>query len=258
MSAKKYKTFMLNKRDVIIIIPAFNEALNLTSVLKSAVKLGYPIVVVNDGSSDNTAQVVKHFPVTLLNHAINLGYFEVLKTGILYATFQRAKYIILLDSDGQHPPVQVNQLITRLIKDKVDLVIGSRFLDQSVRYRQSNYLNFLTKLFVLNYTLYTGNKIADTTSGFQAMTIKTAQFLFNNYLTVFPTGNLILLTHHGFKIKEVPVQMNQRRFGKSMYQSLYAYCLIPSHMFIANLVLLLRIIFDKIRQWNILSHFSHV
>ncbi len=237
-----------NKSKTFIIIPAHNEARNLPTVLTNVLKLNYSAVVVDDGSTDSTAQVVKRFPVTILRHATNLGYYETLKTGIQFALSQKAKYLVFFDADGQHPVEDISKLLKTLSNSHSDLVIGSRFIEPHKSYSSTKLVKMIAKLFSLNCRLLTGRYLTDTTSGFQALTSSTAEFLFQNYLSVdFPVGNLILLLHSNFKITEVSISMKPRQQGKSMHDSLGYIMFVPPQMIIANLVILFKIIFSLSR-----------
>ena len=108
-----------------IVIPAYNEEEGIVGLLESVKKLNlfekYEFIVVDDGSSDNTAEVAGKYPVRVIRHSINKGYGASLKTGVRKATTRR---VITLDSDGQHDPVFIDTIVDML--DEYDMVIGER------------------------------------------------------------------------------------------------------------------------------------
>ncbi|GAK53759.1 glycosyl transferase [Candidatus Moduliflexus flocculans] len=118
------------KKHVFFIIPAFNEERVIGKVIESLLQRGYKqIIVVNDGSSDRTAEIVKNYPVTLLNHIINRGQGAALHTGILAASSDsECEYIVTFDADGQHQLADVEGMLQVLTSSDYDVVLGSRFL----------------------------------------------------------------------------------------------------------------------------------
>jgi glycosyltransferase involved in cell wall biosynthesis len=231
-----------------VIIPAFNEAKNLFDLLPSVLQQTKNVIIVNDGSKDDSSEILKKFSVIVLNHPVNLGYHEALKTGLLFALSNSFQHIIIFDADGQHQPKDINKILRFHIKNKASLTIGSRFIDPDYsRYTISRFQRIILQIFSFFGLLLTGRFIYDTTSGFQVMNRRVAKFLYINYLTVdYPVGNLILLIQQGFKVQEFPVVMHQRRHGVSMHSSLIYYMSVPPQMLLAQLVLFLRLLRDRI------------
>lgn len=156
---------------LLIILPAFNEAQVIAKVLTQvktvAAKLPVEteICVINDGSSDNTAQVAKNTQATVLTHVINRGLGASLSTGLEYAKQIKADFAITMDSDGQHDPEDLITVLTPLLNQQADVVIGSRRLQSTGRMpilRQLNNqaFNFLTRLLF-------GVVTTDSLSGFR-------------------------------------------------------------------------------------------
>ena len=114
----------------IIIIPAYNEEKNIGAVLEGIQKEspGLPILVINDGSSDNTEKVVLEHNAEVISLPYNSGYGIALQTGFLYAVKNNFSIVVQMDSDGQHDPSDIKNLIEAVQKDNCDVVIGSRFL----------------------------------------------------------------------------------------------------------------------------------
>src|ERR1700732_4807314 len=114
---------------VFLVIPAYNEGRVLASTIRSLLPCGYSIVVVDDGSSDDTAAILKGLPAHYLRHPVNLGQGAALQTGMDYALAQGAEYIVHFDADGQHPTEGIPSLLAPLRRGVSDVAVGSRFLD---------------------------------------------------------------------------------------------------------------------------------
>lgn len=118
----------VDRRDVFVVVPVFNEAKVLGGVLGELVALGYTVVPVDDGSSDDSWEVICGLPVHGLRHGLNLGQGAALETGMEYARRQGAAIAVHFDADGQHAAEQIDSLIEPLRKGEADVVLGSRFL----------------------------------------------------------------------------------------------------------------------------------
>lgn len=150
-------------KKVFIIIPAYNESKHIINVLKKVKSQGYKnIVVVDDGSKDDTYKKVLSEKITILRHIINLGKGAALKTGCEYAIQNGADIIVVMDSDGQHKAEDISRFLNAL--KNVDVIFGSRELNESMPFILrfgNNFINFMVKL------LY-GITLKDTQSGFRA------------------------------------------------------------------------------------------
>ncbi len=151
-----------------IVIPAKDESTRIGQVLHSLRDLGYQhIVVVDDGSSDNTGSIAKEFGAFVIKHPINLGPGAATQTGISYALEQGAEYIVTIDADTQHYPTDIEQLLDAILEQNTEVVIGSRFLSEN---------NIpLTRIFynkIANIVTYlaTGIYLTDSQSGMKAFT----------------------------------------------------------------------------------------
>jgi glycosyltransferase involved in cell wall biosynthesis len=119
-------------QNVFIIIPFYNEEKILQFVLNQFKnKIGYKIILVNDGSTDNSIFICSNYKFTLLNHKNNLGQGAALRTGILYAIENNADIICTFDSDGQHKLTDLDNMIEKFKISKVDIILGSRFLNSN-------------------------------------------------------------------------------------------------------------------------------
>lgn len=164
----------MNNKNVYIIIPAKDEANRIAGVLHQVLDAGYSnIVVVNDGSKDNTEEVAQKFGVCVVNHIINLGAGAATQTGIEYALKKEAKVIVTIDADHQHMPSDIKGLVDTLITKKVDIVIGSRFLKKSNKIPATRI--FYNKIANIITYLVTGVIVTDSQSGMKAFTAEFAR-----------------------------------------------------------------------------------
>ncbi|MCS7265363.1 MAG: glycosyltransferase family 2 protein [Armatimonadetes bacterium] len=208
----------------LIIMPARNEEQTIGLVIAKLKSLlpNIDILVVNDASTDKTAEVALKAGTKVVNLPINLGYGGAVQTGFKYAVKKGYDVIVLMDADGQHEPACVPDLLEAL-KD-ADFVLGSRFLG-NCNYKVPFARRVGMWLFGKIVNWVTGQKITDPTSGFQAMKRKVVEFLSGDHYPVdFPDADVLILLHRaGFQIKEIPVVMHQRLHGVSMHSHLKAF-----------------------------------
>lgn len=206
---------------VLMIIPAYNEGMNLPAVVAD-IKESFSeadILVINDCSSDNTIDVLSQIEgINYVDLPINLGYSYAVQTGLKYAVQERYEYLIQFDGDGQHLASEAKKMYEYAIEKEADIVIGSRFLEQT-NYKHSFFRRVGTGLFQKIIKMLTGKTISDPTSGLQVIKRNVFEPLskINNY-PEFPDANLLIeLIYHGYEIDEVPVLMKNREFGESMH-----------------------------------------
>lgn len=210
---------------ILIIIPAYNEAESIEGVI-SAVKKELPeadIVVINDGSRDDTSAIAKRLGVTVADLPYNMGIGVAMQTGYRYAALKNNYDIaVQVDADGQHPPDQIKCIIGPIVEEKADAVIGSRFLIKG-EYHPSLARNIGIKVFSVVVSMITGKKLTDTTSGFRAVNKRIISFFAQNYPEDYPEVEAIVLLHKaGFSIIEISVKMKARAGGKSSITALHA------------------------------------
>ncbi|WP_279166993.1 glycosyltransferase family 2 protein [Thomasclavelia cocleata] len=212
---------------ILIIIPAYNEEKN---ILKTYTKIqdfnnqngtNYDVIVINDCSTDKTLKICKenNIPVIPLIH--NLGIGGAVQTGYKYAMEHGYDVALQYDGDGQHDVRYVEKIIEPILKEKVDLTIGSRFIDKnSSQFKSSTARQIGIKIISFFIKLVTGKKIYDVTSGFRAANkIVIADFA-KSYPIDYPEPitNTELLKKN-YNIKEVAVSMNEREGGISSINS---------------------------------------
>jgi len=204
-----------NKTDYsnsVVLIPAYNEEKDISQVIngiRQNVK-DVDIIVVDDASDDRTAQLGDELGATVIRHPFNMGYGAALQTGFKYALENGYKYLVQIDADGQHDPSCIKRLFDEVIdnKNRTDLVIGSRFLENA-NYKTSILRRTGMLLFGAIASRLIGQRVTDSTSGFQAMNSRVLRFLSGEvYPADYPDADLIILLHYkGFKIKEAPIRM---------------------------------------------------
>jgi glycosyltransferase involved in cell wall biosynthesis len=200
----------LNKNNLAIIIPAYNEAGRIATTIAGIRKFGNAdIVVVDDGSNDSTASEARAAGARVIELPFNLGYGAALQTGFKYALDKGYEFAVQMDADGQHDPASIKTLIEPVIADEVDVTIGSRFMDKG-NYKAPFVRRMGMYFFGLIASLFTGRKITDPTSGFQALNKKVMEFYASAaYPVDYPDADMIIMLHRqGFRFKEVPVIMH--------------------------------------------------
>ena len=208
--------------DTLIIIPAYNEEANIASVIKGIWKVNpnIDILVIDDASSDQTAQVASKAGAIVVSHVLNTGYGGALQTGYRYAAANGYRILVQIDGDGQHDPGFIPKMVALVKSKKADLVIGSRFLEKGLSYKVPISRRFGMKLFQSIIYILTRQNISDPTSGYQAMSRDVFRFFAqgNIFPSDYPDADVIvLLISLGFKITEIPVVMYENATGKSMH-----------------------------------------
>ena len=193
--------------DITIGIPAYNEEKNIASIIVKLKKIAQKIIVCNDGSTDLTGEIAQKLGAVVINHPKNLGYGSGIRS-----IFQKAKEIdsdilVTFDADGQHQVEDIKKVIEPILKNKADIVIGSRFLENknvsAPEYRKIG-IKLITK--VTNSTLK--EKITDSQSGFRAYNKDVITKLEPGDVGMgISTEILIKASSRGFKIAEVPINI---------------------------------------------------
>ena len=203
---------------VLVIIPAYNERETIGDVI-TALREHAPvcdILVVNDGSTDETASIVRQRTgVHLINLPYNLGIGNTMQTGYRFALQKDYDIAVQCDADGQHPAHQVEMLVGRLQDGTADMIIGSRYVAKT-SYVPSFSRRLGKSLLSRLVNSAVGGGITDTTSGFRAMNRKVLLTFARNYPDDYPEAEALVIMHkHGLKALEVPVDMEPRQGGFS-------------------------------------------
>lgn len=209
---------MAKIKKILIVIPAYNEQDNISQVVTEA-RLYQPmtdILVINDCSRDNTSKIARLEPnVKVIDLPRNIGIGGTMQTGFMYALANSYDYMLQVDGDGQHMPIEIAKLIDTIESNDYDMVIGSRFLDV-----KSNSTTFMRscgiKIFYYLFKLLINISITDSTSGFRIFNKKSINVLSKYYPDDYPEPDAVIILHkHGLKTGEVGVNMRARMHGTS-------------------------------------------
>ncbi len=213
----------MRKEKIILIIPAYNEEANILKTYQKIENYNkknnthYDVIVINDGSSDNTKKILEEHRIPHINLIHNLGIGGAVQTGYKYALENNYDIAIQFDGDGQHDVKYIEKLIEPIRKENVDLTIGSRFLIKnsseftSTRIRRIgiSYISSLIKI-------CTKRRLSDTTSGFRAANKRVIAHFAIDYPSDSPEpASFVAIAKMGYKTKEVAVSMNAREGGVS-------------------------------------------
>jgi glycosyltransferase involved in cell wall biosynthesis len=213
----------------LVFIPAWNEADSVAAVIAD-VRERLPVtdvLVVDDGSTDETAARAAEAGATVASLPFNQGLGAALQTGYLYALREGYDFCAHLDADGQHPPAEVARLLEEVHADRADLVIGSRYRAPAVDdksgdgvggddYKPTISRRIGTSVFRFFLTLATRQRFTDTTSGMRAANRRVMELFSENYSPDFAEiESLQLAVRQGLRVEEVPVRMLERAGGSS-------------------------------------------
>ena len=199
---------------ILVIIPAYNEEGNIERVVNDLIT-NYPqydYVVINDGSSDNTANICKKNHFNLIDLPINLGLAGAFQTGVKYGYERGYDAVLQYDGDGQHQAQYIDKMKKTMEEQEADIVIGSRFVER----KKPHGLRMLgARILKYSIKLTTGQSIADPTSGMRLINkrmLKEFAYLMN----YGPEPDTVAyLMRNGAKVSEVQVEMSERIAGES-------------------------------------------
>lgn len=222
---------MINDSKILVIIPAYNEKDSIERTLADLLAFkeekrfrNLDICVINDGSEDNTATIVKGMNVILVDLPVNLGIGGAVQTGYKYAYTYGYDLAIQFDADGQHRSSELEKIINPVLHNEWDMCIGGRFVEKT-SYRGSLQRRLGIYYFEKIIQLLTGVRVTDATSGFRCINKKVIKLFAKDYPKDYPEPEVImLLNKRGLKIKEVSVEMSSREMGKSSitpFRSIY-------------------------------------
>lgn len=213
----------MSKRKVILIIPAYNEQECILDTYMKILNYNkdngscFDVIVINDGSVDNTENILVSNKIPHVNLIHNLGIGGAVQVGYKYAYENNYDIAVQFDGDGQHDISYVKKIIEPVLDNKYDMVIGSRFINKnSSDFKSSRSRQLGIRIISFFIKLVTGEKIYDTTSGFRVVNRKLIKLLSENYPVEYPEPvSTVNLLKSDFKIGEVAVSMNKRENGKS-------------------------------------------
>ncbi len=195
----------------LIVIPAYNESGRVGAVVRDVLETlpGVDVLVIDDGSADDTADEAGAAGALVVRLPLNSGYGAALQTGYKYAIRNGYGVVGQIDADGQHQACHLPEMLAALDEHDADVIIGSRFLGRDGHYKPSRARALGIALFGRIASSITRQHITDPTSGFQVLRADVARFFTTDvYPSDYPDADILILLHRsGFRVREVPVQM---------------------------------------------------
>ena len=212
---------------ILLIIPAYNEEKNIMNTVNSISNYNkknnkkYDYIVINDGSNDNTENILKFNNINHVEIIHNLGIGGAVQTGYKFAAENNYDIAIQFDGDGQHDINHIDKLIKPIMNGESDLIIGSRFVDKNSKTFKSSYLRRIgIKLISWAMKFTTKKRIYDTTSGYRACNREIIHQFSKNYPVEYPEPiSTVSMLKKGYIVDEVQVNMNERISGISSIKS---------------------------------------
>jgi glycosyltransferase involved in cell wall biosynthesis len=154
--------------DIAVVIPTYNEGVVIKEVVNNLLSYNFVIIVVDDGSKDNTEELLSDLPIFYLRHKLNLGQGAAIATGLRFVSSLDTSCVVTFDADGQHDPEDIIPMVTKMKNDNLDIIFGSRFL----KYKPANLsfvkLMLLKAAIIFNY-LTTGILLSDAHNGLRVI-----------------------------------------------------------------------------------------
>ena len=213
----------MSARRIVAVVPAYDEADSIAAVVHElhAFDPELDVVVVDDGSSDATAATAVAAGAAVVRLPFNLGIGAAVQTGFRYALEQGYDTAVRLDGDGQHDPAELPKLLEPLARDEADVVTGSRFRDTEGGYRPPLARRLGITWFARLVSLLSGQRVTDTTSGFQALNRRGIALFAADYPHDYPEVEAtVMVFRHRLRLAEVPVTMRERTGGSSSITAL--------------------------------------
>ena len=211
---------------ILLVIPAYNEEENILNTYNSIQKYNaknktnYDVIVINDGSKDNTSKICHDNKIPVIDLIHNLGIGGAVQTGYKYALENDYDIAIQFDGDGQHDVRYVKEIAEPVIKEEADMVIGSRFIKNIDTFKSTRARRMGIIIISFFIKLVAGKKIYDTTSGFRAINKDIIKEFANSYPVEFPEPiTTTEIIKKGYKVLEKPVEMKEREGGVSSITS---------------------------------------
>ena len=199
---------------VVVVIPIYNESKVIGSVLEEIFAAGnYQIVVVDDGSSDDTFAALREYDVVALRHKLNRGKGAAVKTGIMAANQIGADICVTIDGDGQHDPCDIERIILPIVENKADVVLGTRGIDQEtmpfIKVVANKIGNVVTWLFY-------GILVTDSQSGFRAFS-RQAAMIIDTKADKYEYDSKVIreIKNNRLRFVEVPISVRYTEYSKS-------------------------------------------
>lgn len=205
---------------VAVIVPVYNEESVINSVVQDIAKYYKYIICVNDGSKDNSSQIIAQTKAILIEHPINMGQGAALQTGIEFARqFNKIHYFATFDSDGQHKTSDLNKMVKEAKKNQYDIILGSRFLGTTIGLTKSK--KAILKLAIWFTNVTSGLKLTDTHNGLRVFNRKMADEIQITMSDMSHASEILeIISKNKYTYKEVPVTIEYTDYSKRKGQSL--------------------------------------
>jgi len=214
LSPENYRTDAMR---TLIVIPCYNARSTLEDVIKRTPKeFRAGLLVVDDGSTDDTINVLEKNDIKFIRHQRNLGYGAAQKTGFRFAVRNGYDLVVILHADGQYPPEKIQSLISPIIKEEADIVSGSRMLKESNRREMPILRNVGNRFLSLLENLALGTSLNCYHCGFRAYSkkfLESVNFTLNSNGFEFDSEILFQAVSKGFRIKQIPIDAH---YGKEI------------------------------------------
>ncbi|MFK8138651.1 MAG: glycosyltransferase family 2 protein [Bdellovibrionales bacterium] len=211
---------MISKNEIYIIIPVFNEATVLESVVSKVLDQGYNVICIDDGSTDHSQDILKSLKVTNLKHRINLGQGAALNTGLEYCRRVDANYVATFDSDGQHNIEDLPEMLEVLSRSKVDIVLGSRFLSAESKNKVPFARRLLLRLARLIVSTQSDLKLTDAHNGYRLLSkVAIEKINFKGLGSSHASEIVDLIAKHNLKFAECGVNVEYTDYSLKKGQS---------------------------------------
>lgn len=227
----------LTKSNILILMPAFNEELNVGAVVTELLDDGYQVLVIDDGSCDNTRAVAINCGADILSLPFNLGVGGALKAGFRCASELDFQAVVQVDADGQHQVSEISCLLDEAQKTNAHLVLGSRFRSLNNELQIGFFRRFVMRILAMSASKATGIRITDPTSGFRLI----RQPLLSEFSENFPVNYLgdtyealVSAGRSGYRVREVPTAMKHRVHGVSSATNVQAVKFIIKSLLVAT------------------------
>lgn len=200
---------------IVALIPAYNEEGTITTVIEQALRLVSSVVVVDDGSKDQTAKLAKDAGAIVISHSINMGVGESFKTGLRAALDMDADILVTLDGDNQFYIEDLPRIISPIIEGKADFVTGSRFMEGDGDAKMTHMKKFGNRIFTNLVSRMVGKEFTDTQCGFRAYSKESLlrMTLFGRF--TYTQEVFLNLANSNLRIVEVPIKVRPRETGES-------------------------------------------
>lgn len=196
---------IISEQKILVVVPTYNNASTIASVIEQVKQYSDHILVVNDGSTDTTAEIIHSLPVEHISYANNRGKGHAIRCSFRYAKENGYNYVLTIDSDGQHYASDIENFAKAIISNPDSLIIGARNLNADNMPSKNTFANKFSNFW---YRVETGNKLSDTQSGFRLYPIRKIgeiRFLSNRY--EFEVEVIVRAAWKGVNVYNIPIQV---------------------------------------------------